>query len=94
MHKVQILALRVSQRATQSRSDETHLSNHHIEPLTAKRHPRCKSGCTAPHQRTRAILTALTDVLHIRSISRPYPDRPPSHLERIYLYATPREESK
>lgn len=41
-----------------------------------------------------AILTALTDVLHIRSISRPYPDRPPSHLERIYLYATPREESK
>ncbi len=38
----------------------------------------------------RATLTALATVLDIRTISRPYPDRPPSTLERIYIDATPR----
>jgi hypothetical protein len=41
----------------------------------------------------RAMLAALSTVLEIRTISRPYPDRPPSTLERIYLDATPREDT-
>ncbi len=36
-----------------------------------------------------AVLAALAEVLHIRRISRPYPDRPPSGLERIDLDAEP-----
>lgn len=38
----------------------------------------------------RAILAALAEALNIHTISRSYPDRPPSTLERIYLDATPR----
>jgi hypothetical protein len=34
-----------------------------------------------------ATLVALAKVLHIQTISRPYRDRPPSDLERIYLDA-------
>ena len=36
-----------------------------------------------------ATLAALAEVLDIQAISRPYPDRPPSTLERIYLDAVP-----
>lgn len=39
----------------------------------------------------RAMLAALADALDIRTISRSYPDRPPSTLERIYLDAVPRD---
>jgi len=39
-----------------------------------------------------AALAALATVLEIRDISRPYPDRPPSTLERIYLEAVPRND--
>jgi hypothetical protein len=39
----------------------------------------------------RAMLAALADVLDIRAVSRSYPDRPPSTLERIYLDAEPRQ---
>lgn len=41
-----------------------------------------------------AVLAALADVLDIRTVSRPYRDRPPSNLERIYLDATPRDPQK
>ncbi|WP_168222580.1 hypothetical protein [Micromonospora sp. HM134] len=41
---------------------------------------------------TTATLTALTYVLTICQVSRPYPDRPPSTWHRIYLDATPREQ--
>ncbi|WP_080671520.1 hypothetical protein [Salinispora cortesiana] len=37
-----------------------------------------------------AALAALTHVLDIHHISRPYLDRPPSTHHRIYLHATPR----
>jgi hypothetical protein len=37
-----------------------------------------------------ATLTALTEVLTIADISRPYPDRSPSTNIRVYLDAMPR----
>ena len=37
-----------------------------------------------------ATLTALARVLTIHTTSRPYPDRPPSTLERVYIHAAPR----
>jgi hypothetical protein len=37
-----------------------------------------------------AALAKLDRVLVIRTVSRPYPDRPPSTLERIYIDAYPR----
>ncbi|MEV5690719.1 hypothetical protein [Micromonospora globbae] len=43
---------------------------------------------------TAATLTALAQVLTIHQVSRPYPDRPPSTWHRIYLDATPREETR
>ena len=36
-----------------------------------------------------AVLAALATVLKIRTISRSYPDRPPSTLQRVYLDAVP-----
>lgn len=42
------------------------------------------------HRENSAVLEALATVLEIRDISHPYPDRPPSTLERIYIDATPR----
>ncbi|MFD2766412.1 hypothetical protein [Micromonospora eburnea] len=42
---------------------------------------------------TAATLTALTQVLTIQRVSRPYPDRPPATRHRIYLDATPREDT-
>ncbi|GAA4719129.1 hypothetical protein Prum_015230 [Phytohabitans rumicis] len=39
----------------------------------------------------RAMLATLADVLDIRTTSRPYPDRPPSTLERIDLDAESRQ---
>jgi hypothetical protein len=38
----------------------------------------------------RAMLATLAAVLDIRTVSRSYPDRSPSTLERIYLDAVPR----
>ena len=43
---------------------------------------------TAPENR--AMLAALSTVLTIHDISRPYPDQPPSTKERIYIDAVPR----
>ncbi|MFY1687687.1 hypothetical protein [Plantactinospora sp. WMMB782] len=43
---------------------------------------------------TQAALTALAKVLHIRSVSRPYPDRRSPMFQRIYLDATPREDTR
>ncbi len=40
-----------------------------------------------------ATLAALAHVLNIRTVSRPYPDRPPSRLNRTYLTADPRQET-
>ena len=40
-----------------------------------------------------AVLAALASVLDIHSTSRPYPDRQPSTLERIYLEAVPRNDT-
>ena len=41
----------------------------------------------------RAVLAALTTVLDVQTVSRPYPDRPPSTLERIYVNVVPRSNS-
>jgi len=41
---------------------------------------------------TAATQAALTDVLNIHTTSRPYPDRSPSTLERVYLDAVPRND--
>ena len=43
-------------------------------------------------QENHAVLAALRTVLHILDISRPYPDRPPSTLERVYIEAVPYKE--
>ncbi|MDM4720881.1 hypothetical protein QTQ03_15250 [Micromonospora sp. WMMA1363] len=43
---------------------------------------------------TAAALAALAHVLHIRSVSRPYPDRRSPLFQRIYLHATPREDTR
>lgn len=37
-----------------------------------------------------ATVAALDRVLHIHTVSRSYPDRPPSTFERIYIDAEPR----
>ncbi|WP_168215336.1 hypothetical protein [Micromonospora sp. MH33] len=42
---------------------------------------------------TAAALAALTQVLHIQQVSRPYPDRRSPMFQRIYLHATPREDT-
>jgi hypothetical protein len=42
----------------------------------------------------RAMLDAIAEVLDIRTVSRPYVDRPPSTLERIYLDAEPRRQKE
>ncbi|WP_407566885.1 DUF3970 family protein [Polymorphospora sp. A560] len=39
-----------------------------------------------------AALAALAKTFNIRYVSRRYPDRSPSTLERIYLDATPRKD--
>lgn len=41
---------------------------------------------------TNRILAVLRAVLDIREISRAYPDRPPSPLQRTYVEATPLAE--
>ncbi|GIM82848.1 hypothetical protein Sar04_09270 [Salinispora arenicola] len=43
---------------------------------------------------TATALTAITQVLHIRQISRPSPNRRSPLLQRIYLHATPREDPR
>jgi hypothetical protein len=43
---------------------------------------------------TAAVLAALARVLHIRSVSRPYPDHRSPVFQRIYLDATPREDTR
>ncbi|AVT39149.1 hypothetical protein [Plantactinospora sp. BB1] len=43
---------------------------------------------------TGAALAALAKVLHIRSVSRPYPDRRSPMFQRIYLDAAPREDAR
>ncbi|MFY1596162.1 hypothetical protein [Micromonospora sp. WMMD737] len=43
---------------------------------------------------TTATLAALARVLTIRTVSRPYPDRPPSTRHRIYLEVTPRKDTR
>lgn len=43
---------------------------------------------------TAAALAVLARVLDIRSVSRPYPDRQSSMFQRIYLDATPREDTR
>ncbi|HEX6970319.1 MAG TPA: hypothetical protein VF174_16110 [Micromonosporaceae bacterium] len=45
-------------------------------------------------EETAELLAALAEVLTIRTISRPYPDRPPSTFQRIYLDATPRRDQE
>jgi len=36
----------------------------------------------------RQALAAIATILDIQTVSRPYPDRPPSQLERIYIDAS------
>lgn len=42
---------------------------------------------------TSRVLAAIRAVLDIRDVSRAYPDRPPSTLQRTYVDATPRAEN-
>jgi hypothetical protein len=37
-------------------------------------------------------IAVLARVLDVRDVSRPYPDRPPSTLVRVYLDTTPRAD--
>ncbi|GIJ22012.1 hypothetical protein Vlu01_26360 [Micromonospora lutea] len=43
---------------------------------------------------TPAALAAIAQVLHIRHVSRPYPDRRSPMFQRIYIDATPREDTR
>ncbi|EWM67806.1 MULTISPECIES: hypothetical protein [unclassified Micromonospora] len=43
---------------------------------------------------TAAALTALAHVLHLHTVSQPYPDRRSPMFQRIYLHATPREDTR
>ncbi|RNI02239.1 hypothetical protein EEZ25_12625 [Micromonospora aurantiaca] len=43
---------------------------------------------------TAAALAALAQVLHIRHVSRPYPDHRSPMFQRIYLDAAPREDTR
>jgi hypothetical protein len=43
---------------------------------------------------TAAALNAIAQVLHIRHVSRPNPDRRSPMFQRIYLDATPREDTR
>lgn len=43
---------------------------------------------------TAAALDAIARVLHLRSVSRPYPDRRSPVFQRIYLDATPRKDTR
>ncbi|MFU8853883.1 hypothetical protein ACNAW0_23290 [Micromonospora sp. SL1-18] len=43
---------------------------------------------------TAAALAAIAQVLHIHNVSRPHPDRSPSTWHRIYIDATPREDTR
>ncbi|MBL6277499.1 hypothetical protein JMF97_15170 [Micromonospora fiedleri] len=43
---------------------------------------------------TAAALAAIAQVLHIRHVSRPYPDRRSPMCQRIYLDATPRKDAR
>ncbi|WP_213453179.1 hypothetical protein [Rhizomonospora bruguierae] len=43
---------------------------------------------------TAAALAAIAQVLHIRSVSRPSPDRRSPMFQRIYLDAAPREDTR
>ncbi|WP_165947177.1 hypothetical protein [Micromonospora sp. 15K316] len=43
---------------------------------------------------TAAALAAIAQMLRIRTISRPYPDRRFPMFQRIYLDATPREDTR
>ncbi|SBT52901.1 hypothetical protein GA0070621_4593 [Micromonospora narathiwatensis] len=43
---------------------------------------------------TAAALAAIAEVLHIRHVSRPYPDHRSPMFQRIYLDATPREDTR
>ncbi|MEU7174953.1 hypothetical protein ABZ949_26110 [Micromonospora tulbaghiae] len=43
---------------------------------------------------TAAALAAIARVLHIQQVSRPHPDRRSPLFQRIYLHATPREDTR
>lgn len=43
---------------------------------------------------TAAALAVIAQVLHIRTVSRPHPDRRSPMFQRIYLDATPREDTR
>ncbi|MBL6277859.1 hypothetical protein JMF97_17020 [Micromonospora fiedleri] len=43
---------------------------------------------------TAAALAAIAQVLHIRHVTRPYPDRRSPMHQRIYLDATPRKDAR
>ncbi|WBB51932.1 hypothetical protein O3597_25520 [Verrucosispora sp. WMMA2044] len=43
---------------------------------------------------TAAALAAIAQVLHIRHVSRPYPDRRSPMFQRLYIDAVPREDTR
>ncbi|MFV2099811.1 hypothetical protein [Micromonospora sp. LOL_024] len=43
---------------------------------------------------TAAVLAAIAQMLHIRHVSRPYPDRRSPMFQRIYIDATAREDTR
>jgi hypothetical protein len=92
----EILALRGSQRAAISPPPTPTPDPSPTTPESRKAATvRIRLHGTPPE--IAAMLAALREVLTITNESRPYPDRPPSALIRVYMDAEPRqfrEESK
>ena len=86
----QILAPRDVQRAPTRSQTRWAPAEHQPRPDPSKgRHVRIRLHGTPTEMA--AAIAALGQVLNIHTISRPYPDRPPSTLERIYIDADPRD---
>jgi hypothetical protein len=66
------------------------LPEHAPQPPTARKALTMRLRLHGAPCENRAVLAALATVLDIQSVSRTYPDRPPSILERIYIEAVPR----
>ena len=75
-----------SQRATRTPTAE-HPPRTRPDPIGAGDEPSVALRLHGTPPANRATVAALATVLVIQSVSRPYPDRPPSTKERIYVTA-------
>ena len=58
-------------------------------PVDPRKAPHVRLRLHGTPAENRAVLAALATALDIHNISKPYADRPPSTLERIYIDAVP-----